>query len=356
MSVLIENPAACEIRCVIRFLNAKKVKPIEIYWQICEVYGQNAMSDSMVRRWVRQFNKGRSEVHDDERSGRPSLITEELVHAIDEKIKENRKFTISALAMEFLQISRSLMHEIVTDKLKFHKLCARWVPKILTDSHKTKRMGCALEFLTRYHEGGVDFLSQIITGDETWVSYDTHESKRQSMEWRHTSSPTRVKPKHNLTPRKIMCTVFWDSKGILLIDFLPRGQTNNAAVYCETLRKLRRAIQNKCRGFLSKGVVFLHVNARPHTANVMKTLLRGFGWDVFDHPPYSPDLAPSDFHLFLHLKSFLAGKHLNNDKELKKNVSNWLKTQAATFYEEGIEKLVPRYDTCLQNFGSYVER
>ncbi|GFU99501.1 histone-lysine N-methyltransferase SETMAR [Trichonephila clavipes] len=167
-------------------------------------------------------------------------------------------------------------------------------------------MGCALEFLTRYHEGGVDFLSQIATGDETCVSYDTPESQRQSMEWRPTSSPTRVK--------------------------------------------------NKRRGFLSKGVVFLHDNARPHTANVTKTLLRGFGWDVFDHPPYCPDLAPSDFHLFLHLKSFLAGKHFNNDKELKENVSNWLKTQAATFYEEGIEKLVPRYDTCLQNFGSYVER
>ncbi|GFV39220.1 histone-lysine N-methyltransferase SETMAR [Trichonephila clavipes] len=69
-----------------------------------------------------------------------------------------------------------------------------------------------------------------------------------------------------------------------------------------------------------------------------------------------PDLTPSDFHLFLHLKSFLAGKHFNNDKELKENVSNSLKTQVATFYEEGIEKLVPRYDTCLQNFGSFVER
>ncbi|PRD35554.1 UNVERIFIED_CONTAM: hypothetical protein NCL1_11256 [Trichonephila clavipes] len=66
-----------------------KVKQIKIYRQICEVYGQNVMSDSMVRRWDRHFNEGRSEVHDEERSGRPSLITEELVHAIDEKIKEN---------------------------------------------------------------------------------------------------------------------------------------------------------------------------------------------------------------------------------------------------------------------------
>ncbi|GFV44794.1 histone-lysine N-methyltransferase SETMAR [Trichonephila clavipes] len=77
---------------------------------------------------------------------------------------------------------------------------------------------------------------------------------------------------------------------------------------------------------------------------------------IRDYLALSPDLTPSDFHLFLHPKSFLAGKHFNNDKELKENVSNWLKPQAATFYEEGIEKLVPRYDTCLQNFGSYVER
>ncbi|GFT08575.1 histone-lysine N-methyltransferase SETMAR [Trichonephila clavipes] len=94
----------------------------------------------------------------------------------------------------------------------------------------------------------------------------------------------------------------------------------------------------------------------PLTAVKSVAILERFGWDVFGHPSYSPDLTPSDFHLFLHLKSFLAGKHFNNDKELKENVSNWLKTQAATFYEEGIEKLVSRYDTCLQNFGSYAER
>lgn len=355
MSALIENAAACEIRSVIRFLNAKKVKPSEIYRQICEVYGQTAMSDSMVRRWVRQFNEGRDQVHDEERCGRPSLVTDELVHAIEEKLKQNRKFTISALAMEFPQISRSLIHEIVNEKLKFRKLCSRWVPKILTEQHKKQRMGSALQFLTRYNEDGDDFLSRIVTGDETWVSYDTPETKRQSMEWRHTSSPTKVKPKQILTPRKLMCTVFWDRKGILLIDFLPRGQTINAHVYCETIKKLRRAIQNKRRGLLSKGVVFFHDNARPHTANVTKELLQEFDWDVFDHPPYSPDLAPSDFHLFLHLKSFLGGRHFNDDDELKEHVTTWLKTQAATFYEEGIQKLVPRYDKCLQNFGSYVE-
>lgn len=314
------------------------------------------MSDSMVRRWVRQFKEGRDTVHDEERSGRPSVVSDDLVCSVEEKIKENRKFTITDLAHEFPQVSRTVMYEIVTEKLGFHKLCARWVPKLLTERHKKQRMGSALEFCTRYDKDGDQFLSQIVTGDETWVAYDTPESKRQSMEWRHTSSPATVKPKQVLTPRKVMCTVFWDRKGILLIDFLPRGATINKDVYCETLKKLRRAIQNKRRGMLTKGVVFIHDNARPHTANVTRTLLQGFGWDVFDHPPYSPDLAPSDFHLFLHLKSFLAGQRFNSDEELKEHVTSWLTTQAATFYEEGILKLVPRYDKCLENHGSYVEK
>ena len=71
----IENPAACEMRSVIRFLNAKNMKAAEIHRQLCDVYGEHAMSSSMVRRWVRLFNEGRESVHDDPRSGRPSVGT-----------------------------------------------------------------------------------------------------------------------------------------------------------------------------------------------------------------------------------------------------------------------------------------
>jgi histone-lysine N-methyltransferase SETMAR len=75
--------------------------------------------------------------------------------------------------------------------------------------------------------------------------------------------------------------------------------------FLNALQKLRRAIQNKRHRMLSAGIVFLHDNARPHTARRTASLLQEFSWDVFNHPLYSPDLAPSDFHLFLHLKKFL---------------------------------------------------
>ncbi|GBN21993.1 hypothetical protein AVEN_161371-1 [Araneus ventricosus] len=138
---------------------------------------------------------------------------------------------------------------------------------MLTEIHKTSRMGAALKFLSRYHTGGEDFLNRIMTGDETWVAHVNAETKQQSMAWGHIGSPTRLrKARQTLSARKLMVTVFWVPQVILLIEFMTRGTTINSEVYCRTLNKLKRAIQNKRRGLLSSGVVLLHDNARPHTA------------------------------------------------------------------------------------------
>ena len=75
MLKMIERPADCELRSVIRLLNARNVKPADIHRQICELYGENAMSDGIVRKWVRKFNEGRDNVHDEPRSDRPTVVT-----------------------------------------------------------------------------------------------------------------------------------------------------------------------------------------------------------------------------------------------------------------------------------------
>ncbi|GFT13461.1 histone-lysine N-methyltransferase SETMAR [Trichonephila clavipes] len=203
---------------------------------------------------------------------------------------------MSTLALEFPNVGRTTLHKVVSEKLKFRKLCARWVPGLLTEEHKLKRMACALNFLDRYHKEGDQFLERIVTGDETWISHITPESKRQSMEWRHTNSPFRVKAKRTISTRKVMETVFWDRHGVL-----------------------------------------------------------SFGWEQIDHPPYSPDLAPSDFHLFRYLNEFLGGKRFDTADEVKE-VQDWLSSQAADVYDLGIQKLVERYDKCLNKYGKYVEK
>jgi hypothetical protein len=160
----IEKPAASEMRSVIRFWNARNMKPAGIHCQLCEVYREYAMSDSMVRRWARHFNEGCENVHDDLRSGQRFVANEDVLRAVEENIQENSRFTISSFSLHLPQISWLLLHETVTEKLGFQKLCSCWMLKMLMDEHKMKQQASALTFLTRYSEQGDDFLSCIVTG------------------------------------------------------------------------------------------------------------------------------------------------------------------------------------------------
>lgn len=89
---------------------------------------------------------------------------------------------------------------------------------------------------------------------------------------------------------------------------MKKGKTINSIFYQETLKKLQRAIQNKRQGKLSKIVLLIHDNARPHTAYATQDLLEKLNWEVFPHPPHSLDLAPSDFHLFSQLEVKFGGE------------------------------------------------
>ena len=86
----IEEAADCEIWSVIRFLKARNVIPSEIHHQICQVYGDNAMSESMVRKWVWMFNERRENLYDEARSGRPSLANDDLVRKVNERVRDDR--------------------------------------------------------------------------------------------------------------------------------------------------------------------------------------------------------------------------------------------------------------------------
>lgn len=344
------------MRSVIRFLTAKKVAPIEIHRQLVEVYGEKCMDVKNVRKWSREFLSGRINVHDEERSGRPSL-SDEIVQAVEAEMLKNRRATVKDLEEKLGGVcSRDSIRVILKEKLLYHKVSARWVPKQLTEDHMRKRVECAREVLRRYEEEGEAFLDGFVTGDETWAHHYTPETKQQSKQWRHSTSPKPKKFKATLSAGKVMATVFWDRHGVLLVDFMPRGTTINADRYVETLEKLRRAIKNKRPGMLTKGVNFHHDNARPHTANKTTELLRKFGWEIVEHPPYSPDIAPSDYHMFPALKKHLGGKKFASDEEVQAEVNAWLRGADGQWYEEGVQKFIVRMQKVVEKNGDYIEK
>lgn len=346
-----------EQRAVIRFLCLEGVSGAEIYRRLSAQYGNSSLSRRSVYEWIEKFKSGRTSINHQEGAGRPLTSTTDLkIQQAQEMILTNRRVKIDEVACS-LQISHGSAHEIIHDKLGFRKVCARWVPKDLTEMHKHNRVQICQRLLDRYNNEGEAFLERIVTGDETWVHHFEPESKRQSMEWKHPRSPVRKKFKSQPSAGKLMLTIFWDSKGPLLEHYLEKGSTVTSARYSEMLTKdLKPSIRTKRRGLLSKKVLLLHDNARPHTAAHTVETIGKLGFELLGHPPYSPDLAPSDYHLFGPLKEHLRGQHFHNDMEVKEAVHKWLNNQPETFFSTGIRQLVSRWETCIEKQGDFVEK
>jgi len=118
--------------------------------------------------------------------------------------------------------------------------------------------------------------------------------------------------------------------------FKKMGQTVTSARYSDMLvNELKPVIRSKRRGLLSKRVLLLHDNARPHTAPITVDTLHDLKFEVLKHPPYSPDLAPSDFHLFGPMKEHLRGHKFADDDEVMEAVQSWLKATPKSFFSRG---------------------
>ena len=191
---------------------------------------------------------------------------------------------------------------------------------------------------------GEDFMAWIVTGDESWVHHFQPESKRSSTEWKHSTSPTKKKVRDDsISPQGILI-VFWDMQEVILQKLQPHNENVNATSYCTTLWELWQTIRCKWPDLLTKEVILLDGNACPHIERGTQELLRTFCCDHLEHPLYSTDLAPNDFHRFGPLKNHLGGHHFANDDAVIQEVTRWLRQQPKDFFSAGFQRLVKQWD------------
>ena len=142
-----------------------------------------------------------------------------------------------------------------------------------------------------------------------------------SRQWVGPGSPKPKKFKTQPSVGKMMATVFWDAKGVIMLDFLPKRSTIIGVYYANMLDQMRTAIREKRRGKLSKGVLLQQDNARVHTCKVAMDAVEQNGYELIPHPAYSPDLVPSVFFLFQNLKrisvDFISGLMKQSRRQLR---------------------------------------
>lgn len=339
-------------KAIIEFLTSEGVTPIAIHRRLKVFFGNETIDISNVRHWARVSKVKPVNLFDAPRSGRPKLRqSDELMAQIDEKIRNNRRITQRELAAQ-TGIGYGTVNRMIK-KLDYRRIYAKWVPKLLTADMKAARKEAAEQLLQRYYRDGESFILNIVTGDESWISYYDPELKMQSTEYKHKNSPHQKKIRTEKSTKKVMLSVFWDSKGVVLQEYLPKGTTINLERYIETLKKLKKRLKR----VRPHHPVYLlqHDNARPHTSNATNEAIERLGFHVLPHPPYSPDLAPSDFYLFRHLKKVLKGTRYSSGVELKAAVASFFCNQTPEFYETGIRKLISRWIRCIELDGDYVE-
>lgn len=311
------------------------------------VYGDHAPSEKICQRWFGRFRSGDFDVNDKERPGQPKKFEDA---ELEDLLAEDPRQSQGMLAVR-LGVGRRTVGDRLKALGKIHKE-GRWVPHDLNDRQMEKRKMMAEMLLVRQERKSI--LYRIVTGDEKWIYFDNPKRKKS---WLSPGEAAPSTPRKNRFGKKTMLCIWWDQKGLLYYELLKPGETVDADRYRQQMINLNHALIEKRPEWARRHgrVILLHDNASSHTAKSTKDTIKALEWEVLPHPPYSPDLAPSDYHLFRSMAHGLADQHFANYEEVAKWLETWLASKGEKFYWEGIHNLPDRWSKCVESDGAYFE-
>jgi len=324
-----------------------KKKAVEAQRTLTEAYGDYAPSISTCEYWFRRFKSGDFDTEDKERPGQPKKFEDEELEALlDEDPCQTLQELSESLGVDLSTVGKRLKAMGMIQKQ------GNWVPYQLKPRDVERRF-CMCEQLLQRHKRK-SFLHRIITGDEKWIHYDNPKRKKSWGPPGHASTST-AKP--NIHGAKLMLCIWWDQKGVVYYELLKPNETITGERYQQQLMQLSRVLKVKRPEYAKRHdkVVFQHDNARPHVARTVKETLEALNWDVLPHPPYSPDIAPSDYHLFRSMTHALAEQRFTSYEDTKKWVDSWIASKDESFFRRGIHMLPERWENVVANDGQYFE-
>jgi [histone H3]-lysine36 N-dimethyltransferase SETMAR len=346
-----------DIRVLIWFQWKKSLTAAQCYEELVSVLGNIGPSYATVKNWYRQFNRGKFELEDDPRPGRPcTSVTEENIATIKQMITEERHLTVHQIH-EHLGISVGSVHEILRDHLQVRKLCTIWIPHKLTDEQRASRVTWCQNMLQKFDHGNSRNVNSIVTGDETLVYYYDVPSRRQSRVWVFEDEAPPVQVRRQRSVGKRMYAIFFGKSGLIDAVMLENKKTVTASWYTQTC--LPRVFEELKSRRPKSPMHFWHLhhdNAPGHRAQETKAFLVNSGIKVLEHPPYSPDLAPCDFGLFPLVKDKLKGRWFTNEEELESALMDAIEDLDKDIWNRIFDDWFRRMQKCVSCGGVYFEK
>lgn len=317
-------PEKRHLREALLFIFHLKKKATEAHQLLVNAYQNDAPSLRTCQDWYQRFKSGDFDVKDKDRPGQPKKFEDaELQALLDEDDTQTQTMLAEALDVNQSTVARRL-HSLG----KIQKE-GKWVPYELTERQQENRKTMCELLLQR--QQNKSFLHRIITGDEKWIYFDNPKRKRS---WTDPGKAPKLVPKPNIHGKKVLLCIWWDQKGILYYELLQPGQTVNGDRYKDQLFELNQQLAIKRPEWASRHErpIMLHDNARPHVGQQVKNMLNDLNWEVLPHPPYSPDIAPSDYHLFRSMAHGLAEQKFTKHEEVRKWLDEWIASKQPNFF------------------------
>lgn len=308
---------------------------------ICQAKGDGSMSYATACRWFKRFRNNNFSLDDEPRSGRPTEIN---LDELKQTIESDPSLTTRAVASKLGCSHKAILYHF--NKFRLVSKLGDWDPHDLTPNQLKKRHDVCKQLLSLRRN--TEWLRYLITGDEKWVLHVNTTRKRQ---WLQPGIKPRPTPKPGLHPKKRMLCVWWGVRGVIYWELLPENSTLTASKYSIQLTKVAAELEKK--GLNGNQIYFQHDNARPHVAGGVKAKIKQLGWELLPHPPYSPDLAPSDYHLFLSLSNDLRDRKFTNETDLKSYLQAFFDSKSQEFYAKGIHELPKRWQQVIDSNGAY---
>ena len=235
-----------EIRSYIKCRIRLNIDSKQIFNELFGIYGPQTISMRTVFRWVKAFKAGKFSVEDDTRPGRPKTsVTKANIAAVKIVVEQDARLSVKDIA-SCTGISEGSVQAILKKRLDLRKVCARWVPHLLTEEQKTQRLKCARELLKIYKGYNSRVISNLLTGDETWVHM--FEPQRRDIKQRKRKNQKRpCIAKRTISSERMLYAIFFHSSGPVVQMPCPSGHTVTGRFYKNSILKKVKEFYNKKR-------------------------------------------------------------------------------------------------------------
>ena len=306
-----------DFKSITIFLHEKGLKPHEIQSEIDSVFGKNSYSYQAITKTLRKISFTPSQP-DNEKIDENFVYQQKI--SIIQKTLEDFPFSSLKQIAEETNIPKTTVYRIVRKELGYVLKHLKWIPHCLTSSQKLCRIRLSKNLFPVLQEADRTNYQLFMTGDESWFYLTTdHETQ-----WLPLSKIPSKRAKKMIGSKKYMLTIFWNPKGFQLVKILPDDTTFNDDYFItEILEPIFEMTADLIKESGKKMILHFD-NARPHVSKKVLEYMDSHGMDRAPQPPYSPDIAPSDFYLFGYVKGLLAGRTFQSADELLSAVTEIL--------------------------------